>query len=153
MCRGNSDERFETHVVIRLERPISAAERVAAKTILVVEDETPIATIIHDVLVDEGYQVHIASNGRAALERIAMGMPDLVLTDIMMPIMDGRALLRALRTIPPLESLPVILMSAGAAPRANIAEQSSEFLAKPFLIDDLIALVQRLIGPPTTSSD
>lgn len=132
-----------------LERAISAAEPMAAKTILVVEDETPIATIIHDVLVDEGYQVLIASNGRAALERITASAPDLVLTDIMMPVMDGRALLRALRASPSLEILPVILMSAGAAPRGDGAEQTAAFLPKPFLIEDLISLVQRMIGPPS----
>src|SRR5690606_23937872 len=76
------------------------ARQVTMATILVVEDEYALAGLLRDMLQEEGYAVVLASNGSQALEQLAETRPDLILSDVMMPGMDGRALTRALRTDP-----------------------------------------------------
>lgn len=69
-------------------------------TILVVDDEFAIVDLLEMVLVDEGYHVLTAANGRQGLERLAgQPRPDLVLSDYMMPILDGAGMLRTMRGI------------------------------------------------------
>jgi CheY-like chemotaxis protein len=114
--------------------------------VLVVDDEVGIATLLEDVLQDEGYRVLTASNGRQALERIATEKPDLILSDFMMPMMDGAALVSALAGSPDLTSIPVVLMSS--LPEAAIAERCNghaAFLRKPFSIFDVVEIIAKLI--------
>jgi CheY-like chemotaxis protein len=114
--------------------------------VLVVDDEVGIATLLEDVLQDEGYSVLTASNGRQALERIATEKPDLILSDFMMPMMDGAALVSALAGSPDLTSIPVVLMSS--LPEAAIAERCNghaAFLRKPFSIFDVVEIIAKLI--------
>ena len=67
-------------------------------TVLVVEDEFAIADLLEMVLTDEGYRVLLAANGRQGLERLAEGpRPDLVISDYMMPVLDGAGLIQAMR--------------------------------------------------------
>ena len=67
-------------------------------TVLIVEDEFAIADLLEMVLTDEGYRVLHAANGRQGLERLAEGpRPDLVISDYMMPILDGAGMLKAMR--------------------------------------------------------
>jgi len=66
-----------------------------SETILIVDDEFGIAEFLTDLLVDKGYRVITAANGKQALARIAEEKPDLVLLDFMMPVMDGAATLKA----------------------------------------------------------
>jgi DNA-binding response OmpR family regulator len=99
------------------------------------------------VLMDAGYTVQTAADGQIALKSIDVDPPDLVITDVMMPHLDGWALLdQARQRIP---TLPVILMSAGDWVRARgtmpLPDQAV-FLAKPFTIEELLALVVRLTG-------
>ena len=70
------------------------------RTILVVDDEWAIAEVLESLLSDEGYRVIIANNGRQALERLSEWPPDLIMLDFMMPVMDGRATLEALKGRP-----------------------------------------------------
>ena len=70
------------------------------RTILVVDDEWAIAEVLESLLSDEGYRVIIANNGRQALERLSEWPPDLIMLDFMMPVMDGRATLEALKGDP-----------------------------------------------------
>lgn len=119
------------------------------KTILIVDDEYSIVESITDLLTDEGYRVVAAANGREALDQIGAVRPDLVLCDIMMPVMDGRALLAALRADPALARLPVIMMSAAAAPLRPEEADGVPVLKKPFEIDLLLAhLRERLSDRP-----
>lgn len=115
--------------------------------VLVVDDEFGIVKLLEEVLADEGHRVAIATNGRQALERAAAERPDLVLTDFMMPVMDGAALIKAMAADPGLAGIPVILMSS--IPEATVAERSpgyAAFVAKPFNIFAVIDLVARLAG-------
>ena len=119
-------------------------------TILVVDDELAVADFLKVVLEDEGYRVVLAQNGREGLARLADHTPVLVLCDLMMPIMDGPALCRAMQTDPVYQAIPFVLMSARhrAPSAAEGGCNYTAFLDKPFGLDTLIALVTRLIGAP-----
>ena len=114
--------------------------------VLIVDDEFGIATLLEDVLVDEGHRVLLASNGRQALEKVAEERPDLVLTDIMMPVMDGAVLIEALAADPDLKAVPIVVMSS--LPEAAVAERCSGyalFVRKPFKIIDMIDVITDLL--------
>ena len=116
------------------------------KLILVVDDEYAIVEALAALLGDEGYRVATAMNGAEALQRIAEEKPDLVVLDVMMPVMDGRAPLARIRADASLEGLPVILMSA--APRGPTTGPTSDaFLQKPFGVVPLLATIERLLAP------
>lgn len=117
------------------------------KTILVVDDEFGIADTLAAVLGDEGYRVMLAANGELALALLAQAAVSLILLDFMMPIMDGRETLAALRADPVLRGIPVIMMSAVSPSLVRRACPDAEYLEKPFELDQLLHLVQRLIGP------
>jgi two-component system sensor histidine kinase ChiS len=113
-------------------------------TILVVDDEPLIRNVVVDLLRDEGYAVVTADDGHAALEMVQQEAPALVLMDVMMPRMDGRAAFRAMREHAHGDGLPVILMSSMAEP-ADLDPEVTAFLRKPFDLDQLLALVSRLL--------
>jgi len=110
-------------------------------TILVIDDEISIAEMLVDLLEDEGHQVVTARNGREGLERMAEVRPELVLCDMMMPVMDGREFCRMVRTEMSYAMTPIVLMSAGQRP--SIAEDGlyTTFLAKPMNIMAVIETV------------
>lgn len=113
--------------------------------VLVVDDEFGIAQLLEDVLGDEGHRVLVASNGRQALERVAKEKPDMVLTDFMMPVMDGAELINTMNADPALAGIPIVLMSSIS--EGTVAERCSGytvFVPKPFKILDLIDLVADL---------
>jgi CheY-like chemotaxis protein len=110
-------------------------------TILVVDDEEPVVDLLTDMLEDEGHTVISAFNGRVALEMIERQSPDLVISDVMMPFVDGIQLCKRLREEHDPRSLPIILMSAAPPPDLSTCGANA-FLGKPFDIgrfDDLIA--------------
>lgn len=114
--------------------------------VLVVDDEFGIANLLEDVLGDEGHTVLIASNGRQALERAKAQRPDLVLTDFMMPVMDGAALIKAIAADTDLAGVPLVVMSS--LPEATVSERCTGyrlFIRKPFKIFDLIKIVTDLL--------
>ena len=122
--------------------------------VLVVDDEFGIAKLVEEVLVDEGHRVIVAGNGRQALQLAADEPPALVLTDYMMPVMDGAALIEAMATNAALANVPVIIMSS--VPEATVAERCAgyaAFVRKPFKIFDLIDLVAELASGKRSTLD
>jgi CheY-like chemotaxis protein len=113
-------------------------------TILVVDDEPLIRDVLVTVLRDEGYAVVTAHDGLAALELVQQQAPALVLMDVMMPRMDGRAAFRAMREHAHGNGLPVILMSAMAEP-ADLDPGITAFLRKPLDLDHLLTLIAGLL--------
>jgi len=117
-------------------------------TILIVDDEYLIADILGYAMEDEGYMVVKASNGRRGLEVLDRERPELVITDFMMPIMDGLEFARAIRARALSVDLPIILMSGA---QGSVGRSSPELFAavfdKPFDINQVIAKVKELIGP------
>ncbi|MCA1667074.1 MAG: response regulator [Thermomicrobia bacterium] len=111
-------------------------------TILVVDDEEPVVDLLTDMLEDEGHTVISAFNGRVAMEIVERQPPDLVISDVMMPFVDGIQMCRRLREEHSSRDLPIILMSAALPPDLSTCGANA-FLGKPFDInrfDDLIAL-------------
>jgi CheY-like chemotaxis protein len=120
------------------------------QTVLVVDDEFSIGEVLEAILTDEGYRVVTAINGNHAMERLAGNRVDLVLSDLMMPVMDGGALFKALRGDPRYSSIPFVLMCS--LPEPNIADRISgytAFLHKPFMVNDVLDVVAKVLGPPT----
>lgn len=112
--------------------------------ILLVEDEIAAAEAIGYLLQMNGFQVVNASDGREALERLDEIIPDLVLTDIMMPWMDGLELAQHIRERPELRDLPIVVMSAAHSilpPETAV----SVSLPKPIDFPNLLATLGRLL--------
>ena len=114
--------------------------------ILIVDDETTIAEMLGDVLSEEGYEVRLAVHGRAALAEMALWRPDLIISDLMMPVMGGAELARTVRATPDYQDLPIVMISAGAGQGLPESDLYQAFMAKPFHLDKMIALVNRLLG-------
>lgn len=81
------------------------------KTILVVEDEEGIRSFMRAYLESEGFKVLEASNGKEGLDALAKEKPDLIITDIMMPVMDGIEFFKEVRKLPETKELPVIMLT------------------------------------------
>jgi CheY-like chemotaxis protein len=116
------------------------------RTILVVDDEFGVADVLAAALEDEGYRVNTAANGREALTRLGEEVPDLVISDFMMPVMDGPAMAHAIREAGHAD-LPIIMMSA--MPEAAVRQRFDGyfgFLRKPFRIHVAADLVARALG-------
>ncbi|ESQ79422.1 response regulator [Asticcacaulis sp. YBE204] len=117
--------------------------------VLIVDDEIGILRLLEDVLTDEGHTVVVAVNGRQALEHISNGRPDIVLTDLMMPVMDGAALIEAIGQQPEMAGVPIVLMSSLSESMARDKVQSyTTFVRKPFSIFAYIDLVATLLRTP-----
>jgi CheY-like chemotaxis protein len=111
------------------------------QTILVVDDDPHLRKTIALTLVDAGYTVREASDGFKALQVIAAAMPDLILSDIKMPRLNGIELAESIRRSA--NPAPVILMSSGAmAPSGPRAP----FIGKPFTIDALLDLISGVLA-------
>ena len=96
-------------------------------------------------LLNQQYEVEVVSDGVAALAAIRQQMPDLVLTDVMMPRLDGFGLLQALRANPDTHQIPIILLSARAGEESRIeglAAGADDYLIKPFSARELLARVE-----------
>jgi CheY-like chemotaxis protein len=117
-------------------------------TILVVDDEPLIAMALEAVLEDAGYQVATAANGRQGLERLAVTpRPDLVLLDMMMPIMNGPAMLAAMASDPVLHGIPVIVLSSLREETVRErAEGVAAILRKPYTAEQVLAAIGTVIG-------
>jgi DNA-binding response OmpR family regulator len=126
--------------------PISAAEprgKAPVARVLVVEDDDGIALVIQDLLEGEGFEVQRAPNGRAGLLLLHDFQPDVIVLDLMMPVLDGwgfRAEQRQLAS--PLSQVPVVILS-GARDAANAAINldAVALVAKPFALEALIEAI------------
>lgn len=107
--------------------------------VLVVDDEPMVRETLGQVLSDEGYVVDLAIDGESALERVHGACPDAILLDLMMPGMNGRQFLQALRHDPAYASVPVLIMTAVHGLEVNLAMLgASEVVEKPFNVDELL---------------
>ena len=117
------------------------------KRVLLVDDEISSAEVLSLVLTTEGYAVTMASDGRQALARLDEAAPDLVITDFMMPMVNGAELVRTLRGIPAYAQLPIILMSG--APESALQPYGiryQAFLRKPFNLDEFLGAIRSALG-------
>ena len=116
-------------------------------SVLVVDDEPQVVWMLQFSLEAEGFQTFAARDGRTALDELRQHRPQLVLLDIMMPVMDGWSVLQEIRDLPEGERPRVVVVSARATlrDRAKAAELGAiAFVAKPFNVDDLLGVLNRL---------
>ena len=117
-------------------------------TILIVEDEFAIAELLEMVLVDEGYRILRASNGRQGLDCLAnASRPDLVISDYMMPILDGASMIQTMRENEAQRDIPYIIMSS--MPEDNVRQRIqgyASFVRKPFQLIKMVELVANTLG-------
>ncbi len=113
-------------------------------TVLIVDDEQPILDLLQNILQDAGYTVLTAHDGRIALTLARQVRPDVVLTDVMMPHMDGVTLCTRLRRDPGMSQLVILGMSA--VPQAVADVGFTEFLAKPFELEEVLRCVDEALS-------
>ncbi|MDR0848251.1 MAG: response regulator transcription factor [Propionibacteriaceae bacterium] len=114
--------------------------------IVVVEDDVALSRIVTQSLVDHGYNVHAASSGQAALARFAQGHVDMVISDIMMPGMDGFALAELIRGLD--AQIPILFMTARddfAAKKRGFKLGIDDYMVKPIDLDELVLRVGALL--------
>jgi len=134
--------------------PVAAEEPAVqlAPLVLVVDDSLTVRRVTQRLLVREGYRVVLAKDGIEALERLAEDLPQVVLSDIEMPRMDGFDLVRNIRGDARLRGLPVIMITSRIAQkhRDYAAELGVDhYLGKPYSEEDLLALIGRYTAMPT----
>jgi CheY-like chemotaxis protein len=116
--------------------------------ILVVDDEHAFCDVVCEILEAIGYRAYFALDAAQALHKLPQVKPDVVLTDVMMPDMDGLSFVRYLREQPNWASTPVVIISAKATQedrRKALESGADEFLAKPFSSYDLEELIERIL--------
>ena len=110
--------------------------------VLVVDDEPQITRVLRTVLTSQGYQVRTAAEGESALSSFNEWRPELVITDLYMPHMDGVELCRRIRAV---SSVPIIVLSVKGEERTKVEALDSgadDYVTKPFGIDELLARVR-----------
>src|SRR5207302_3356852 len=119
-----------------------ATSAIDKSRVLVVDDEPQITRVLRTVLTSQGYQVRTASEGEAALANFTEFRPELVITDLYMPHMDGIELCRRIRAI---SGVPIIVLSVKGEERTKVEALDSgadDYVTKPFGIDELLARVR-----------
>ena len=121
-----------------------------AGTILVIDDEPALRSVLCTMLEVFGFSVVEAGSATFALKLLEEIKPDLILTDVMMPDMDGLTLIRRLRETPAWSEIPALVISAKTTPDDRMAAElagASGFLAKPFSAADLKVALRQLTLP------
>ncbi|MFB2644672.1 response regulator [Raphidiopsis sp. BLCC-F218] len=123
--------------------------------LLLVDDEPGLREAVKEYLQESGFGVRVASNAREGWELIQQNIPDLVISDVMMPQVDGYQFLKQLRDDPRLTSLPVIFLTAKGMTGDRIQGYQAgvdAYLPKPFDPDELIAIINNLLEKRVTQT-
>ncbi|MBQ0902291.1 ATP-binding protein [Micromonospora sp. U21] len=126
----------------------SAVDDLTGARILVADDNSDMRTYLSRLLTGQGWRVRVVTDGRQALDAVHRDPPDLVLTDVMMPVLDGFELVRRLRADPATRALPVLVLSARAGGEASVVGLSlgaDDYVVKPFAAAELIARIRAAI--------
>lgn len=127
---------------------ISSDKQRTAPRVLVVDDDPDILEALSEILEGEGFAIRQARNGQEALQSLASDAPNLILLDLMMPVMDGWEFAERLHRRSDWAKIPVIVLSADR----NVGSKARDlgalgYLAKPFELSELLALVQSSLFP------
>lgn len=133
-------------VVVQAENMIANEPQV----VLIVEDEEPIAMALTFIIEDAGYQAQTAIHGRQALEYLRNHHPALIITDLMMPYVNGEQLIAAVHEH--FADIPIVLMTA-AGPRYSENIGADQLLPKPFNVTDVEAVLHHFLPDSEASSD
>jgi DNA-binding response OmpR family regulator len=117
------------------------------KKILIVDDDPDVALALATILEDEGYTVVSTDNGDDLERFLAEEAPDVILLDMLLSGRDGRDITRELKSLPTTQRFPIIMLSAHPSAQSQaLAAGADDFLAKPFELDELLALVAAHAG-------
>jgi DNA-binding NarL/FixJ family response regulator len=122
--------------------------------LLLVDDEPGLREAVQAYLEDSGFEVDVASNAKEGLDLARQKLPDLVITDIMMPQVDGYQFLQQLREEPQFKTLPIIFLTARGMTADRIQGYNAgcdAYLSKPFDPDELVAIVTNLLSKQTAN--
>jgi len=117
--------------------------------ILIADDEPHIRKLVSFTLGNRGYEVVEAADGGEAYERAKAEAPDIILLDVMMPVMTGYDVLEKLKADPVTRDIPVVMLSAKSQQtevQAGLSKGAQEYICKPFTPKDLVQRVAELIG-------
>lgn len=118
------------------------------KTVLVIEDDLELLDLVAFVLEDEGYRVEKASDGLEGLRAVERKMPDLIILDMKMPVMNGWQFASEFKARYNGRA-PIVVLTAGANARRNAEEIGAQgWIGKPFELDELVATVRRFTKEP-----
>ena len=113
------------------------------KKILIIEDDISIRELLVEILEGNGYQVFHGTNGLDGIKSLEAIIPDLILMDIMMPLMDGYAFRKELLLNPKWNSIPVVAMSAQFQAKEKLADyEINNFINKPLELDHLLETIR-----------
>lgn len=119
-----------------------------AQKLLLVDDEPGLREAVQAYLEDSGFEVNVAPNAKQGWELLQTTLPDLVITDIMMPQVDGYQFLKQMREDPRFKALPVVFLTARGMTSDRILGYQAGcdvYISKPFDPDELVAIVQNLL--------
>lgn len=119
-----------------------AESRQRMKKVLIVDDEPDIRFILRHILEDGGYEVHEAINGSSALEILGGVSPDLVITDLMMPIMDGNELIERLRSDPATGSIPIMSLTGNPGSSVGADVVVTKFPSSRELLKAVLSILE-----------
>ncbi len=118
-------------------------------TIIVIEDEADLRDGLIDTLVLEGFNALGAENGQVGLQLINSAKPDLIICDVLMPVLDGYGVLNALKANPETAHIPLLFLTARVSQediQKGLAMGAADYITKPFKPVDLIDKIRRHLG-------
>lgn len=142
-----SDSSPDTNVGSRQGTPAP----LAARHVLVVEDHEPALVAVSDYLINKGFKVAVARNGAEAVDACRESLPELVLMDVQMPLMDGLEATQKIRELPGGRGVKVVAFTALAMQDDQtrcLAAGADAYLSKPFRFSELLELIKRLLSTP-----
>lgn len=139
----------QQHLPLLVERLLEKATLLKKRLVLVVDDSQIIVTIVQKGLQKEGFDVLTAHNGKDALAVLEKNKPDLIISDLNMPVMDGMTFCRMLRQNPEHSGIPFVCMSSESdrfRMRQMLQSGAATYIVKPFNVDQLIIMVEKLLS-------
>lgn len=118
-----------------------------AKTIMTVDDSSSVRQMVRFTLIEAGYQVIEAAHGQDALDKIS-GRPDMIITDLNMPCMDGIDLIKQVRELPEFRFIPIIMLTTESQNEKKMegkAAGATGWVVKPFQPNQLLAVVKKVL--------
>ena len=116
------------------------------RSILLVDDDADTRRTLREFLTGEGFLVHTARDGQHALNVLERILPDLILLDYRMPVMDGKQFLSVMRRTPKIQTIPVVILSAATREWSGANLEVVDVMTKPVDLDLLLSTVGRILA-------